>query len=330
MSELRRRYEKRPVYQRPRIYDIAVGPDCETLRAEIEDWVAGLASAVRPEVISKLRSAKGFVQTYHELAVGNILRRLGHEVEYEKNVGGLTPDWCANATNGRLVFVVEVFTVRPPESAQKRDARRRHLLGRIEQIPLGVVLHIKVDSGASMDSQGTSKAIAKQVRDWLLGGNSSVGDTLDVKGVTFKLLARNPKLSSVGCICPGGAFFVNSYPLRRALLEKTGKYKSVALNLGIPLVVAAVADLSTGLDSGDFEDVLLGGDAVQVVFDTASDELVQQRRVRKPNGLFQRCPGLSAGLWVWRSIGEWQVKALHNSGAASPLPRDVFEMPVQE
>jgi hypothetical protein len=131
IDNIKRRYGRLPHYDRPVIYSVAVDERYQALRTEIESWVSHLSMAAREKVIPKLRSSENFQQTYNELAVGHTLRRLGYELEYEKPVDGLTPDWFVHPRDRSPAFIVEAFTSNPPQDRVANLRKLSHLCGRL-------------------------------------------------------------------------------------------------------------------------------------------------------------------------------------------------------
>src|SRR5262245_27273828 len=90
-----RKYGGRPPYDRPRLYDFWTSEAHQPARTILEGWVDALPPEGREEVIPRLRDPRLFEHTYNEMAVGNSLRRMGHVVDHEVEMDGLTPDWLA-------------------------------------------------------------------------------------------------------------------------------------------------------------------------------------------------------------------------------------------
>ncbi len=142
VQKIRRRYEQYPDYQKPWLYTVTTSDKLQTVRNEIEEWVNWLPQSDRSKVIKNLQS-KNFIQTYHELAVGNILKRSGYQLEYEKEFDdNLTPDWYVQPNKGTPAFIVEILTANRSETMEKFDKQENDLLGRIQQIPMDVTLNI--------------------------------------------------------------------------------------------------------------------------------------------------------------------------------------------
>ena len=109
LEALARRYRDYKRHTRPFVYFVATEDEFKQTRDQIEEWVSLLPENSRKKAIASLQTEAGFQQTYHELAVGGILRGLGLRTNYEMDFNGQTPDWCVSASGGSR-FIVEVFT----------------------------------------------------------------------------------------------------------------------------------------------------------------------------------------------------------------------------
>jgi hypothetical protein len=84
IQDIERRYGHKPDYEKPEIYFMAVSDKYQYLRDEIEAMVAVLSQDKQEKVIPRLQATENFIQTYDELVVGSLLRKLGYKVEYDK------------------------------------------------------------------------------------------------------------------------------------------------------------------------------------------------------------------------------------------------------
>lgn len=348
VQQLQHRYRQHPEYTRPRIYFIATSDEARDVREEIEAMVAALPESVRKDLISRLRKDVSYVETYNELIVGNALRQLGYQVEYSKNIDGLTPDWYAYAKEGVPPFVVEVFSVRLIPESQEEQRRLSWLYYYLHQIPIAATLEIhvggehsllleprlsaalEIDKGQSpsLPEPRLSKAIADQVHDWLIKTNPSVGATLPLSGLTFTRLKTLHNTSHVVCIGPGAGCIVDTTRLRKSISEKLHRYKQVMTQRELPFVVAVVADTLTGLTVDNFLDVLLGQEVVKLALDKITGVPLDQQWGREEDGIMTTSSAnssLSVGLWV-RPMARNQsyLQALYNANAAHPLPQHTF------
>lgn len=320
------RYERLPKHNRPYLYFVATREELRPLREEIEEGVAALSPAAQVSVISKLRSPKNFIHTSHELTVGRLLRRLGYEVEYERSIGGFTPDWYVHPRREIPAFVFEVFTA---EVSEKRRAELRAsntLWGWLREIPVtGVALHVTSHQTEMKCDDKRGKEIARHVRRWLSDGNPPVGSRLDFDDFSFEVINYNPDYTSLQLLGPGGSFMVNKEPVRINFKEKIRKYREVLRVHGLALVIGVIADFMTGVSFDSFIDLLWGSEAVNYLYNESTGVVKDQRLVRLKDGLFHREPALSAAAWVSREgTGEWQIRVIHNPHCVLPLPATTF------
>jgi hypothetical protein len=324
---IRQRYERLPSYQRPDLYTIAVDKEKENLRLEIENWVRDLPQAAKDKVIPRLRSPDNLQQAYNELAVGHALKQLGYEPEYERQIGGITPDWYIAAKNDVPAFAVEVFTANPPEERVADLKRWAYLYGRLEQIPVGVVLRIRTHPASAAPDQRSSKEITSALEQWLISEEPGVGEHVSLNGVTFEVVSKGANYEHVLCFGGGGSantFWVDTGSLRENIRQKVNKYSALG-ERGIPLVVGVVADFYTGLSREDFEDALLGNEAIEITHEEPAGTVVGQELVRRDDGVLARIdPVLSAAVWVSREASVWKAEAIFNPQAANPLPAKTF------
>ena len=325
---IKRRYERLPPYQRPVIYSIAVDKDRESLRSEIEAWVERLPSTSREKLIPRLRSPRNIQQSYNELAVGHTLIEFGYELEYEQQIDGLTPDWFVHSRGEAPAFVIEAFTANAPENRVADINKCGHLIARLHSIPVDVTLRINTDTTGALPDQRESKRIKDAVERWLTSDIPTIGSRMNLSGLTFEVVRKNSNNQHVLCIGPvssGHTFWVNTEPLKKNITDKVKKYRVLG-SKGIPLVVGIVADFFTALSRDDLENVLFGDEAIQLLYEESTGDVVGQRTIRHDNGLFVEIdPALSAIMWVSREAGTWKAEAIHNPGAVNPLPLTTFE-----
>ncbi|MCC6626546.1 MAG: hypothetical protein IT340_03980 [Chloroflexi bacterium] len=322
IANLRAQQERLPPYQRDLIYRVATSARLAWVRAEVEAWVAELAPATQTQVMPRLRTSDLFASTYHELAVGHLLRQRGYLLDYERHVPGGAPDWYAWREGHGPVFLVEVLTRESPTE----DVRQQHavadLVGRLQAIPLDVAIGIDTLHGQAELTPRRNKQVVREVRRWLEADQTDVGAHLALNDIRFEVVLRDRGYSMVQCIGPVEIFFVNPAPLRGVIEAKVSKYKAA----GIPLVVAVVADPRTGYGLDSVMDVVLGQESVTLTVREPDSKIIGQRLGRSPDGLFsdEGRRALSAVVWVWRGDSEWQMQALHNPTAQHPLPPDAL------
>src|ERR1039457_4147014 len=95
-----KRYGHRPRSLKPLPYLIATDRQFLPIRQKIESWVADMPEAGREKMTPNLRSNDNFWHACHELVVGNFLKELDLQTEFERKLGEQTPDWFACSKGG--------------------------------------------------------------------------------------------------------------------------------------------------------------------------------------------------------------------------------------
>jgi hypothetical protein len=321
------RYKHLKDHNKPYIYFVAVDEQFQQLRLEIEESVAALPQSAQNGVVTRLRSPSNFTHTYHELVVGRLLRHLGYTVEYEVDIGGLTPDWYVHAKDEIPPFVLEVFTANVSDKRAAELRAVRTLWGWLREIPVtGVSIYVEITQSEIVCDDKRGKQIARSVRQWL-EDNPPVGSRLEFDEFFFDVVHYNPKYTSLQIAGPGSAFMVNKEPVRINFKEKIHKYRRVLAGKNLPLVVGVVADFMTGVGFDSFLDLMYGSEAVNYAYNESTGEVRGARLARMGDGLFHREPALSAAAWVERNIsGDWQMRGIHNQQAIHPLPISTFSI----
>jgi hypothetical protein len=321
------KYNQLPDYQRPSIYFLATTVNGRVLREQIEAWAADLPKAALERMIPKLRSERGFQDTYHELAVGQFLKEKGFYVEYDKNLHGLTPDWYVHQGEHTPPFLVEVLTDGVSET---RDERAREhtiadLCHRIEQIRSDVAVWVMIEPSAQLDAR-QNKRIVAQIEHWLLNAQPPVDSHKTFEGVSVRIFHRNEKYDQVQCLPLREAFFVDKAPLRRKIeKKKVDRYKDLSTTSSLPLVVCVVPTFLTGRSLDTLDDILYGQEAVQTAVDKETGAIVGHRLIRRSDGLFAQLPKLSGVLWFEPSpLGSPQAQYIPNPNALLPLALDML------
>ena len=334
---LEARYGRRPSYQQPALYRVATQPEWAQERQKIEHWVSSISAAKQAQVINRLRDPDHFYTTYNELLVGDLLRQCGHQPEYERPLGGKTPDWFVPSEGDIPAFFVEVATIFPPEQVAHEVRLWDELRSRLEQIQHYFHLLIHATPGMSLAGKDMAR-IVRFVKEWLDSFDPQVtnqphevtyrdGDLC----VRFTLVPRKTKNQAP--IATGGPVFVwwvNPKRLRDALRQKLRKYRQ-AKELEVPLAIALVPTFDSGFGEDDLLDVLFGKEQMTVYFQNLKIVATQMGRDKtgivtpklqegQPIVLNTR---LSSVLWVRHShpVG---MKVVHNPYARFPLSPHAF------
>ena len=337
IQDLEKRYGRQPRYCQPDLYRLATDPRWAQERENIERWVSLLPEASQKKVVCRLRQPDQFFATYSELVVGDLLRRCGHQPEYEKPLRDGTPDWYVYPAEDIPAFFVEVATVFPTPEVQARIREWNELRFRLEEIEH--YFHLWISAPETSLKGADQKRIVQFVRGWL--------DTLDPEAVNepqemidenenlrISFQAIPKKVACKGPIATGGpgiTFWINARRLQQVLKNKLKAYRQVKEE-GAPLVVALVPTFESGFSEDDVLDALFGQE--QVIISLRGDEIIAVESRRDETGLitpkFRRGKTpvvhnrrLSAVLWVTTTAPP-NMKVFHNPYALHPLPPQAF------
>ena len=323
VAEMRHRWEQRKPHERRTLFRVATAPELQCRRDEIEEWVAELPPRTQHAFVRRLQHPDQWLAARNELAVAAQFWRLGYHLKHEKTLQvlhqgkrePLTPDWYVHQKGDIPAFLVDVSTRNVSSHTQEDDLKCR-----LEQIPVDACLFVDPRQAQGGLSQQGNKRIAHGVRLWLTKDNPAVGEWACFEGVRCKVEDRCLGCSTLLCEILGH-LWVDVRPLRKKFEEKIDKYKLLATQLQLPLVVAVVPPEAGPYDFTTFDWGLFGTLGVQV-FRDATGKSVAQRVTRAGDGLLSDVhPAFSAGIMVLRDPqGEWEMKAIHNPEAASPLP----------
>ncbi|MFD4576745.1 hypothetical protein ACFWNK_30815 [Streptomyces sp. NPDC058417] len=328
VAEQRHRYGKRPPENRMLSYDLAVLDEYEPWRTWLDEQLVLLPEAAANTFAANLWRDQNFWPDFIELAAGAALRQRGFTVEFERQWGTLTPDWTVVGENGEPVALVEVLTHSPQKGTTARIRAWHGLVERLKQIPVPVVLTVGGNLTGPPDTPDarTSKKIAQDLRRALLSPLHQV--VFRSEGYTFLLRAdprtgqaiRPPGMSTI-LVPPSNMAGVVSAQLVTAGIErKVGKYRALAREAGLPLIVAAGADKFTGLQIQHFDDLLQGVATISVQFDFGDSFIHHPVEVDPFNPLRWTMPPELAGvLWVNNEFPfttAWRPNLI----AATPVP----------
>ncbi|WP_017238197.1 hypothetical protein [Streptomyces sp. SS] len=329
VAEQIQRYGKRPPENRMLSYDQAVLDEYEPWRIWLDEQLALLPEADAAAFATNLWRDQNFWPDFIELAAGAALRRRGFSLEYERQWGTLTPDWTVVGENGEPVALVEVLTHSPQKGTTARIRAWHGLVERLKQIPVPVVLTVHGDpSGplATPDAR-TSKKIAQDLRRALLSPLVHQA-VFRSEGYTFLLRAdprtgqamKPPGMSTILLPPSNMAGVVSAEPVTVGIEKKVSKYRALAQEAGLPLIVAAGADKFTGLQLQHLDDLLQGNATISVQFnfgDSFIHHPVEVNPLNPPRWTMP--PELAGVLWVDNEF-PFTTAWRPNPAAATPAP----------
>jgi hypothetical protein len=327
VAEQVRKYGNRPDHARPTLYAFWTSDEDRPRREIIERWVDLLPPASRQRLIPRLRTPEQFEQACNELAVGDSLRRIGHAVEYEVEIDGLTPDWVVHPRGAGPAFILEVLSSRPPEERERHDEGWDVLRRRLESLPSNAFLYIQPPFYAGGDKpvappSGTrQKQIARYVEQWL-GSGPVPGEGYEIDGIVIRFVGRNPDRAGVACGLACLPYWVDGNPLRDAVKEKAEKYRKVSESARLPLVVCVIPDFRSGRGLDELQKAVLG--ELRCRWTQGPQGRPLEEHYRDNDGLFSKYPSLSAVTLGEVRGHEVTHAVLHNPSATYPLGKDAF------
>lgn len=274
VAEQRHRYGKRPPENRMLSYDLAVLEEYEPWRNWLDEQLDLLPEASAAAFAANLWRDQNFWPDVIELAAGAALRRRGFSVEFERRWGKLTPDWTVVGADGAPVALVEVLTHSPQQGTFAKMKAWHALVERLKQIPVPVVLTVAGDPSRPLVAPDarTAKKIAQDLRRALL---SPLHQTVfRSQGYTFLLQTdpstghamRPPGMRTILVPPSNMAGVVSARSVTAGIEKKVCKYRTLAKEAGLPLIVAAGADKFTGLQLQQLDDLLKGAPTLSVQF----------------------------------------------------------------
>ncbi|MTK04707.1 hypothetical protein [Micromonospora sp. CP22] len=300
----RQQFGDLPSDRRRLTFDIAVEPQFQHWRDWYDEQLALLPSSDAEQLAGRLWKDEFFWPVTMELAAGAALRSAGYLVAYERQYGGLTPDWTVLSPDDDPVMFVEVHTDQPPRETFARQRAWKALEQRIAKISVGVVLVLKAGNmPPKVPDAGTAKKVAQEVRQRLLQSPSATSIT--AYGYTFLVLADRfgPVASANGLFAqfaaPSGvAGPVDAARLTRAVNDKVRKYADLAARYDVPLVIAAGAHRFTRVDLDDVDRLIAGEPTISFQFNIG-DAFIGAQKINLAHPPRWVMPAdLSALLWI--------------------------------
>jgi len=331
INEIKKRYEKRPIFQQPALYRVAVLPEWEEKRVAIENLVSCFAEEQQHEIIQHIRNPDLFLTTYNELIAGDIIKAYGHTLEYERPLGEKTPDWRVHTTEGGKDLIVEAVIIMPPKDIQAEIRAWNELRYRIQNIEHYFHLYMSARPTKAIIGKDI-KAIVRFVQNWLSTFDLNTppdNEELIYKDndliITFKLINRKTSHKrSVGVAGPEFTQWVNSDLLRNAISKKLTKYRE-AKEAHLPLINAVFPSFESGLSIDSCLDVLLGNEQISV----ATGQVSRSRKGMilpqiQQGQIFLKNTRLSAILFLEQTSSQ-TIKMIHNPYAQDPVNPRIFQ-----
>jgi hypothetical protein len=263
------RYVKRPPWMRPPIYLIAESPDRAAQREWLASVLGGLAEGPRARAVSRLLEQENFLATYNELAATEILLRSGHVIDFEPELGGLTPDAVLLDAAGRPAVIVEVST-RFRSDADRREERKwaelKHRATKIP-VPIGMAVTGENQRATPAPDSGTAKRLVIDLQRHLETLKPiPFGHALEVGGYEFHLVNPIPGTHAMLTV-PVTAGWQDVAEVLDAVQAKVHRYASVADAAGAALIVVIAAELQSPVTIDLLRAALAGQQATTLTLD---------------------------------------------------------------
>jgi hypothetical protein len=268
-----------------------------------------------------------------ELATGAGLHAAGLQATYEQVWDGLSPDWTILSDSGKPLGFVEVHTDMPTQRTFGQMRAWHGLVERIKDIPVPVLLQLTSKELVSPPDPRTAKKIAQDLRRQLMSCRS--GNTLCSQGYTFLVMqdTRGDVIGAQGmhaCFDPPSsrAGSVTARRLMEGITHKVRKYKNLAEQYGVPLIVAVGAHRFTGTALQHLDDVLAGLPAPKMTFQfSPGDPVIGQQTVQMgPVPPWDWPSDLAGLLWIANQL-PFNLTTRPNPSARRPMPSMLMTLP---
>jgi hypothetical protein len=318
------------------IYDIAINDEFACQREWMGEQVALLEDAHARQFASKLWRERDHWSAVYELAAGAAVRRVGLVPAYEERWGKLTPDWTVRTPDGELACLVEVHTDQPPSEVDARIRGWRSFGDRFNTVASPFIFMV-ADGPQVPPSAGVGKRIVRQMSQSLMqitrtGRFSSHGYTFVVMTdpAGRPVQAPNGLRAQLAWPTPT-AGRVSAEKLADKVDNKVTRYRHLANELNVPLVVAVGAEPFTGVSLRELDDLMTGTSTIVIQFDP--QDLMRgvdggQVNVGRPAHWDMRTE-LSGVLWLSREF-PFDARARPNPAARRPMPAALAELGADE
>jgi hypothetical protein len=313
-----------PSHRKPDIYWISTRKEYEERRAEIEHLVTLLPQDKRTNVIARIRKEDQHVNVYNELFVGDMLRKLGYEIEYENPIDGtdklLTPDWYVFSKGDISSFYVEVFTPTPHKNDTEGKSKWRDLCERLEKLRIPVGISIYANEHCDPPDPKRSKKLADLITTWLQESSLQNGDYLRINCETLAMVTdpyayywkdkilvveiskyNSTDQKSTWCVEPINVQEVLIDSLQKNIEIKISRYRRALEDQKIPFVICLKPHQDSLLTHYSIADAIWGELVTELYEDKQGNPILKDRR--KDNGVFslRQAKNEILGAVVWLS-----------------------------
>lgn len=236
-------------------FRLATYPKWEPPRDSINEIFKNLPTDSQSRLRKKRNVFENISQTVNEIKVGFYLVNEEYEIEHEKKIDNLTPDWFVTTKDNKN-FIIEVFTRTISDKNKIESEYLTDLIALSKNIPIGACLCIKPRTkNKEIDwSDDLIIKVVTELEDWL-GSKPSLHSKKESHEIEFELWAYSEKFNYVYYAITDGAFIVNSMPVKHNIGSKVEKYRDICNKNNLPLVVACLPSFSTGIGKEEFEEI---------------------------------------------------------------------------
>jgi hypothetical protein len=227
---------------RPECFALATAEDRQAQRQWVNAALRLLPEPGRSSIFGHLLNSRRFLQSYHELAVGDILMDAGYQVEYEPDLGGFTPDLVARNPDGTVRAIFEVANRLLPKKVDAEARGWEHVRSRILRIPIPWLIQVSREDGSTAAPDvNAEKWIAHELQRCLSASDLTVGDSFQGERCFWTVVQQLPG-THADLVIPRREVWANSDKEVAPITQKVNTYAPLVTKLGVPFIVVVAAD----------------------------------------------------------------------------------------
>lgn len=299
------------------------------VRRQVEDWLTRFPELASPQLVSRLRTPGLHVHAIYELAVGVTLKAHGFDVEHEKHLGEVTPDWYVQGNENIPALIIDATTVNRPREPLTKERAVTEFLNAVRGLKIGVKFRVEEtdeNSYQRINSKVTPEALAS-IKCWL-EESPSLGESLEVFGFRFTVTEwKHGSSVMTTSRSSGKSYYVDPTKFIKPLEAKVSRYGRLEENTA--LAVAVGADERCGLNLDSLKQILYGRRKLFAYHGSTKrpPDVIRHLMSANNKGLFHNKPLLSCVLWMELDYvqGLWKIVPLYNPYARNAIAGDTFK-----